>query len=235
MLTILFEEAKRKAPPTPGPASDSEMSLAILAAVLQHQNITDPEFQGWFSLSEKYSSVGVISKPIFDDAKYTRAQRETFFSLNRQYVQGCRAAREMEQSAETQEKYIKFADIYGRVVTLIDRRLEVLQGQGAEYCKVALPLAVKRGKPSVWYRQSLLQDLQVETDFCKADFYERKVEFVGEVFAVLENLDRARADEVLDQFLETFPQGEGVVEALRVKEVDYSRLKKTVRLPQLDG
>ncbi|KAF2127978.1 hypothetical protein P153DRAFT_294200 [Dothidotthia symphoricarpi CBS 119687] len=97
-----------------------------------------------------------------------------------------------------ESEHTALEDVYYRVLRLYDERRKYIHEQGAR----------RLGLWADWYREGdtgKVAAIESTISFMQRDYVQRKLEFVGEVYAMLEEWDLVRAKTVLDDLMQMWP------------------------------
>jgi hypothetical protein len=127
------------------------------------------------------------------------------------------------QPSEPSDKEI----LYTRILSLYTERQKYIQEEGVRRLSLWSDWWQEHAKPYYQKNTTFIAACEATITFLEDDYIKRKVDFVTEVYAVLEGKDEERAKRVLGDLAEIFPWLEGEF-CRRLEEyvVVYEGLKK---------
>ncbi|EFQ93437.1 hypothetical protein PTT_09221 [Pyrenophora teres f. teres 0-1] len=202
---------------TPTPIPDSPATLAekqIDAARRQtrldyHLPTSPPSFKSWFRNRVIIPYISNQVEDLYNDCEQTLAQRQHF-------ANALTAATSATTATSTLPPYTDPAllvnpppsdleTLYTRTILLYDVRLRYIQAEGARRMSTWADWWHETSKPAPHRNAAVANACTSTIAFLEDDYLKRKVEFVIEVYAVLERGDTAMAEAVLEDLGKLFP------------------------------
>ncbi|CAA9967087.1 HET domain containing protein [Pyrenophora teres f. maculata] len=202
---------------TPTPIPDSPATLAekqIDAARRQtrldyHLPTSPPSFKSWYRNRIIIPHISNQVEDLYNDCEQTLAQRQHF-------ANALTAATSATTATSTLPPYTDPAmlvnpppsdleTLYTRTILLYDVRLRYIQAEGARRMSTWADWWHETSKPAPHCNAAVANACTRTIAFLEDDYLKRKVEFVIEVYAVLERGDTAMAEAVLEDLGKLFP------------------------------
>jgi hypothetical protein len=126
----------------------------------------------------------------------------------------------------TNEYLCTLSETYSRILLLYDARLVYIQAMGQIRTSIWAQWYQERSKSARWRNQALIAAYQSTLEFHEDDYVRRKMEFVTELYALLQKCDLVHASMVLDDLGALWPWTKReFIKRLETVVVDFDKVR----------
>ncbi|CAO2657954.1 Nn.00g072140.m01.CDS01 [Neocucurbitaria sp. VM-36] len=218
----------QKSPPPPPTPGEKDIEAARRRAWnLYHSPTLKDVLKNWYIDTIMDPQIATRVKDLYEDREQTDRQQGSLFVAKMKLP-----VPTSNDSTALREKRHDMKSVYVRVLKLYDARLKWIHDSGVTRLSIWSDWFQEHHKPTIHLNDHLLAAFESTLSFLEDDYLRRKLDFVTEVYAVLEKHDLVRARTVLADLDNMYPSLETDF-ILRVKNfvVGYDGLKK--KLPQV--